>query len=158
MKKILVFLSSVVILFLLSWYMYNDSLHDEVLNNSNNPFGTKEIHPATIEQLNDPNYQNIIVPKDLEKKLNQDTDVTVYFYSPTCKPCKETTPIVVPMAKDLGINLFQFNLLEYENSWEDYGVIFTPTTIHFQKGKEIMRIAGYQSSESYLNFFSTLAK
>ena len=34
--------------------------------------------------------------------------------------CKEATPILTPMAEELGIDLVQYNLLEFKQGWNDY--------------------------------------
>ncbi len=54
-----------------------------------NPFGKEELHPATIDLLDDPNYQNIILPDELREALNNKETITVYFYSSTCEFCKK---------------------------------------------------------------------
>ena len=86
----------------------------------NNPYGKDRLHPATIDLLDDENYQNIILPEKLEKKLANQEDATVYFFASDCPFCKEATPILTPMAEELGIDLVQYNLLEFKQGWNDY--------------------------------------
>ncbi|MBY6269805.1 thioredoxin family protein, partial [Parageobacillus thermoglucosidasius] len=110
MKKLLIFGSIIVALFAALAFVTSYQQKEAV---KNNPYHKKELDPATIEQLDDPNYQNLILPDELEKKLKNKETVTVYFYSPICPHCQKTTPIVVPLAKKMGIDLKLFNLLEF---------------------------------------------
>ncbi len=81
-------------------------------------------------------------------------DVTVYFYSPTCPHCQRTTPIVDPLSKEMGIDLVQYNLLEFEQGWDDYGIESTPTIVQFKKGKETARIVGYNEEDVFQDWFN----
>ena len=54
--------------------------------------------------------------------------------------CKEATPILTPLAEELGIDLVQYNLLEFEQGWDDYDIEGTPTIVQFKDGKEVARI------------------
>lgn len=121
-----------------------------------NPYHKKELDPATVAQLDDPNYQNLILPDELEKKLKNKETVTVYFYSPICPHCQKTTPIVVPLAKKMGIDLKMFNLLEFEDGWDKYHIEGTPTLVHYEKGKEVKRIDGYHEEAVFRNWFSSI--
>lgn len=116
---------------------------------------TTAIH-FTFEQLDDPNYQNLILPDELEKKLKNKETVTVYFYSPTCPHCQKTTPIVVPLAKKMGIDLKLFNLLEFEDGWDKYHVKGTPTLVHYENGKKVKRIDGYHEEAVFRDWFSSI--
>ncbi|WP_445505721.1 thioredoxin family protein [Niallia sp. 03091] len=150
MKKVLFFLLFIILLF--AGVAYLSHLKKEKAADDN-PYGKSALNAATVDQLDDPNYQNIIQPKDLKDNIEAKKDVTVYFYSPTCGYCQKTTPIVNPVAKDLGIDLVQYNLLEYEQGWDDYRIESTPTIIQFKDGKETNRIVGYQKGEAFKQWF-----
>lgn len=122
-------------------------------NDDNNPYQKKDIHAETRKQLNDPLYQNIILPKQLDKEIANSKNITVYFYSPTCEHCKKVTPIVTPITHEMGVELKQFNLLEYEEGWEKYHIVGTPTIIHFSNGKEQDRIMGMNSKSEFKQWF-----
>lgn len=126
------------------------------MTDNNNIYKKKDVHPATRKQLDNPLYQNIILPKELDKQIKDSKEITVYFYSPTCHHCKETTPIVVPISKDMGVNLKQFNLLEFKDGWKEYDIVGTPTIIHFSNGKEKGRIMGIQSEEKFKKWFEKI--
>jgi thiol-disulfide isomerase/thioredoxin len=154
LKKLLIFGGIIVVLFaaiaFLTTYEQKEAVKD-------NPYHKKELHSATVDQLDDPNYQNIILPDELEQKLKNKETVTVYFYSPDCPHCQKTTPIVVPLAKQMGIDLKMFNLLEFEDGWDKYHIEGTPTLIHYEKGKEVKRIDGYHDKAVFRDWFSSLS-
>ncbi|WP_057767688.1 thioredoxin family protein [Cytobacillus praedii] len=156
MKKVIIFLAVIVLLFgavaLLTKMQNEEKVSEE------NPYGKSDLHPETIAQLDDPNYQNLILPDQLEKKLDKKEDVTVYFYSPTCSHCQRTTPVVSPLAKDMNINLTKFNLLEFDNGWNQYGITETPTIVQYKAGKEVNRITGYQEKEVFEKWFNENTK
>ena len=115
----------------------------------NNPYEKDKLHPATIDLLDDENYQNIILPEKLGKKLANQEDATVYFFASDCPFCKEATPILTPMSEELGIDLVQYNLLEFKQGWNDYNIESTPTIVQFKDGEEVARIVGLQEEDVY---------
>jgi thioredoxin-like negative regulator of GroEL len=155
LKKVALFLGVVIVLFAGLAFMTN---YQQQQKAEGNPFKKENLHPATIKQLDDPNYQNIILPDELEKKLKNGESLTVYFYSPTCTHCQKTSPIIVPMAKEMGIDMPLFNLLEFEQGWKDYHIEATPTVIHYENGKETSRIEGSQDPEVFRKWFEENAK
>ncbi len=155
MKKIIIFLVAIVGLFAAIAIITN------VQNNQKsegNMFKKDNLKPATVELLNDPNYQNVILPEELEEKLKNKEDVTVYFYKSDCIHCKRTTPTLAPLAEDMGVDMVQYNLLEFEQGWDQYGIEATPTLVHYEGGKEVARIVGEQSEEEFKAFFEENVK
>ena len=80
------------------------------MNNSkkvseNNPYGKDSLDPETIDLLDDENYQNIILPEELEKNLADQEDLTVYFFASDCLFCKEATPFLHQCLKSLELIL-----------------------------------------------------
>jgi thiol-disulfide isomerase/thioredoxin len=158
LKKIILFLVIIVALFAGIAYVTNMQNKEKA---EGNPYGKDELNPATVDQLDDPNYQNLILPEELEKKLNNKEDVTVYFYSPTCPHCQKATPVLMPLADEMGVDIVQYNLLEFEQGWDDYGIESTPTLVHFEKGKEADRIVGFSEKggeAAYKEFLEKNAK
>ncbi|WP_099157319.1 thioredoxin domain-containing protein [Virgibacillus ndiopensis] len=152
-KKLFIILAVIVVLFI-ALYFVMDYKNDKAIENTDNPYGTNNLDQATIDQLDDPLYQNIILPDELEKKLDNKEDVVVYFFSPTCVHCQNTTPYLVPIADELGVDMKKFNLLEFENGWNTYGIEATPTLVYYEDGKEVDRITGSQSEEMFRAFFN----
>lgn len=134
MKKLIIYLCAIILLFG-GLYAVNMAAN----GSSDNVYGIREgkLSPMTREQLNDPNYQNIILPKDLKTKLKDGYTGFVYFFSPTCIYCVNTTPVLVPMADEMGIDIPMYNLLEFQEGWSEYGIQSTPTLMYFENGKAV---------------------
>jgi len=117
-----------------------------VLNKSqpNTVYGkpSNDLYPATRAILNDPNYNNIMIPKELEEKLNNKESFFVYFFASDCPHCKLTTPQLKPLADELGVNLHQFNLREFETYFGKMNIEATPTLVYFKDGVESARLKG----------------
>lgn len=151
MKKLLIFGGVIVLIFVSLALVTNMKQSKQA---EGNPFGKEKLDASTIELLDDPNYENVILPDELEEKLSNGEDVTVYFYQSNCPYCKELTPRLVPLAKDLGVDLVQYNLLEFEQGWRDYQIESTPTLIHFEAGEEKERVVGAHPNEVFTTFFN----
>lgn len=150
MKKVII-IGIVVAALLVAAIVYSDISNKQKA--AGNPFGKANLHPATLEQLNDPLYDNQILPDQLEEKVKNNEELYVYFYSPLCEYCRETTPILVPLAKELNIDVKKNNVLEFPNSWDQYKLEGTPTLIHFKDGKEVSRLTGGQTKEALQAWF-----
>lgn len=149
MKKLLIYLLIIVALF--ASFFFIDKLSQQAKEDSvtYNPYGVEisKLHPETVKQLTDPNYQNIILPDDLDQKLKNKESFYQYFFSSTCSHCKVTTPIIVPIVKELGLNVTQFNLQEYKEGWITYNIQATPTIIYYKDGVEADRLVGGFSTD-----------
>lgn len=150
MKKIAVFLVIIVALFVILGVVTNMKKEEKA---KGNPYGKDDLKSATVDQLDDPNYQNLILPAELENDLQEKEEMTVYFYSPTCVHCQKTTPVVAPLAEKMGIDLVQYNLLEFEQGWSDYGIKSTPTIVHYSNGQEKARLVGYHEKSVFKEWF-----
>lgn len=113
-------------------------------NNINEVYGLPEsdLTSATRELLDDPNYQNIILPEELDTKIANKESFFTYFFASDCPHCRATTPQLMPIADELGVDLPQFNLREFEDGWRDYNIEFTPTLVYFENGVEKERLEG----------------
>ncbi|MBO8164383.1 MAG: thioredoxin family protein [Brevibacillus sp.] len=150
MKKIIIFLVIVVGLFAALGIVTHYSNKEAA---KGNPFGKETLHPATVAQLDDPLYGNQILPDELEAKLANKEELYVYFYSPICEHCKNTTPKLVPVAEALQVDVKKHNVLEFEEAWEKYKITGTPTLIHFKEGQEVARLVGGQDTDSLKKWF-----
>ncbi|MEB3100214.1 thioredoxin family protein [Ferviditalea candida] len=139
MKKLLIYLSVIVVLFAVLFVLNRTST--TTADNADNVYGIKasKLHPETREQLDNPNYQNIILPEQLKTELGKKGGLFVYFFSPTCPHCKLTTPVLMPIAKEMNVDVKQFNLLEFPEGWQEYNIEYTPTLVYYKDGKEIKR-------------------
>ncbi|EOO23257.1 hypothetical protein IIU_07067 [Bacillus cereus VD133] len=93
--------------------------------------------------------ENATNPKEIHNILNENKDITIYFYSPTCAHCKKTTPLLNELNKEKNINVKTFNLQEFEEGWEKYNIKGTPTIIYYKNGKEEKRFIGEHSKKEY---------
>lgn len=146
-------IGSVVLLFG-ALYFVIDYKNKKAVEGVDHPYGDQKLHQATIDQLDDPLYQNVIRPDDLQEALDAEEDITVYFYSPTCVHCINTTPVLIPVVEDLDIELKKINLLEEKDSVGDqFEITGTPTLVHYENGEEVARMSGEQSTEQFESFF-----
>ncbi|AVQ98601.1 Thioredoxin [Oceanobacillus picturae] len=151
-KKILVFVGVIVLLFA-GLYFVIDYKNNQTVENNDNPYGDKKLEQSTIDQLDDPNYGNQIMPDELSEQVESGEAVTVYFYNPECVHCQNTTPYLVPLAEDNNVDMKKMNLLEFKDQWNVYGIESTPTLIHFENGEEQGRIVGQVPEENFQQFF-----
>lgn len=152
-NKMIAIIGAIIVLFG-ALYFVIDYKNKQATDGSNNPYGKTNLDQATIDQLDDPLYQNQIIPEDLEEKLSNEENVVVYFYSPTCIYCQNTTPVLMPIAEELNVDVKQFNLLEFESDSKTYNIETTPTLVFYEQGIEVDRINGEQSEEIFRAFFN----
>lgn len=151
MKKLVIIGGVVVALFALIIVLSNMS-NDSKL--ANNPYDTEDLEQSTIDLLPDENYQSIALPDEVDEQVQSGEPTTVYFFSPECSHCIATTPILMPVAADMDVDVLQYNLLEYEQGWQDYRIEATPTLVYFEDGKEVARWVGSQPKENIEQFFN----
>ncbi|GAA0357995.1 thioredoxin family protein [Bacillus horti] len=140
MKKVIIFVGIIAVLFA-GLYFVNESSNQSRIP-EDNPYGTSRLSSSTIAQLNDPNYQNIILNEELDQKLEDGEDFFVYFFSPECEHCKRATPILVPIAEEMGVEIFKYNLLEFNEGRSKYDIQYTPTLVTYKNGEEVDRAVG----------------
>ena len=116
----------------------------------------KPKYQATINQLSDKNYQNVILPKDLDKKVKSGEGTFVYFFSPTCVHCHKVTPELMPIADEAGVQIDQYNVLEFEDGWSQYKIDATPSLVYYKDGKEVDRIVGEAPNETFKSFLQDM--
>lgn len=145
MKKLGIIGAIVVVLFAAIIILTNLANEDKL---KDNPYDKENLNQSTIDLLSDENYQNIILPDALEEKIASGEPVVAYMFSPECPHCQKMTPALMPIAKELGIHIDQYNILEYNQGWNDYKVEYTPTLIYFKDGKEVSRIVGDYSKDT----------
>lgn len=147
MKKLIVYLSIFIVL--MGALFAINSLDDAQKNKkyaepAQRLYNTTpdKLQKPTRELLTDENYQNIILPDELQTRLNNKEDLIVYFFSPVCQYCKETTPQLNKIAGEVGAIYRQMNVYEFEEQWARFNISGTPTLIAFQDGQEVARITG----------------
>lgn len=151
MKKLAIFGGAIVVLFIAIIALTNMSNSDKL---EKNPYGTDDLKQSTIDLLTDENYQEIILPNALSDKVASGEPVVAYMFSPECSHCKNMTPKLMPIADDLGIQVDQLNVLEFDAAWSTYNIEFTPTLIYFENGVEVTRLTGDAPEETITQFFN----
>ena len=154
MKKLAIVGSIIAILCVAIVLLTNKSQND-IMQAHDNPYGTDNLHPSTIELLADENYQNIILPDDLQSKIESDEGTYAYFFSPTCQYCKAFTPVLMPIAEEYGVKIDQLNVLEFNLASNTYRIESTPTLIYFENGEEVARIVGDAPKDVVHEFFQS---
>lgn len=100
-------------------------------------------------------YTNKISLDDIRKNIQEKKDQTIYFYQTSCPHCHKVSPIIVPMAKDMNIDV---KVIDLENEakavWDELKITGTPTIIHFKEGKEVSRIEGEQPKDEFKKWFT----
>ncbi|MFC4024514.1 thioredoxin family protein [Oceanobacillus longus] len=152
-KKMLIIIGSIVVLFVALFFVI-DYKNNQALDSNENPYGTNDLSQSTIDQLDDPLYQNQILPEELNEKISNKEEVTVYFYSPECVYCQNTTPYLAPLAEDMDVDMKKYNLLEFGQQGISYGIESTPTVVHYEDGEEVSRLVGQYPKEDYEAFFN----
>lgn len=150
MKKVII-LAIVVAALLIGAIVYSDISNREKA--AGNPYGKETLHPATLAQLDDPLYGNLILPDELKDKMDKKEELYVYYFSPTCEHCMATTPVLVPIADEMKIDMKKHNLLEFPSSLDEYHIEFTPTLVHYKDGKEVSRQVGEQDADTWKKWF-----
>ncbi|MDI7742999.1 thioredoxin family protein [Lysinibacillus fusiformis] len=145
MKKLGIIGAIVVVLFAAIIILTNLANQDKL---EDNPYDRDNLKQSTIDLLDDENYQNIILPEALKEKIVSGEPVVAYMFSPECPHCKKMTPALMPIADEVGVQIDQYNVLEYEQGWDDYQVEATPTLIYFKDGKEVNRLVGDYSKDT----------
>ncbi|WOV86596.1 thioredoxin family protein [Sporosarcina oncorhynchi] len=139
MKKLLLIGGIIIVIFGLIVFM-NKQANETKLQDS--PYGTKDVKQSTIDLIGDKNYQNIVMPDELYEKISSGEEVTAYFFSPECQYCMKMTPILMPIAQENDIHVYQYNMLEFNKESQPYGITSWPTLVHYKDGKEVTRSVG----------------
>ncbi|MEN2767703.1 thioredoxin family protein [Ornithinibacillus xuwenensis] len=151
MQKKMLAIVGVIVVLIIALYFVIDYKNNKALED--NPYGTNDLDQATIDQLDDPNYGNQILPDDLIEQIDNGDAVTVYYYSPICVYCQNTTPYLSPLAEDMGVDMKKLNLLEFSNEVTRFGITSTPTLVYYEDGEEVIRLEGQKTEEEYEKFF-----
>lgn len=151
MKKLWIIGGIVVLLFGaligLNWVSNKDKLSDY------NPYDKENLDQATIDLLDDKNYQSIILPAALQEKIASGEPTVAYMFSPVCAYCKNFTPKLMPIAEEYDVEVNQLNVYEYQNEWNTYAITATPTLIFFNEGIEVTRLVGDYDKDAIHAFF-----
>ncbi|MFD0674270.1 thioredoxin family protein [Cohnella sp. GCM10027633] len=112
-----------------------------------------DLYPDTRALLDDPNYDNILLPDKLDQMIADKKSFFVYYFAANCPHCKFTTPQLKPVADELGINFHQFNLLEFRNYFDKMGIESTPTLVYYKDGVQSdVMVGGLKEAENTVGY------
>ncbi|AMA62165.1 MAG: thioredoxin family protein [Kurthia gibsonii] len=155
---ILIIIALIIVAIFAALLLLNKSSNDKKEEGSS-LYGDHKIKTqSTIDQLDDENYQNIILPDALKEKIDSGEGTYAYFFSPECVHCQKVTPELMPLADEAKVDINQYNVLEFEQGWQDYNLAATPTLAYFKDGKEVGRLVGEQPKEAFVKFFEDMKK
>ena len=84
--------------------------------------------------------------------LNSDKKVLVDFYATWCGPCKIISPIIEEVAKENPeVKFVKVDIDANQELAEKYEVVYIPTLVVIENGKEITKSVGAISKEETLN-------
>ncbi|MBO0589214.1 thioredoxin family protein [Sporosarcina sp. E16_8] len=160
MKKLLIIGGAIVAVFILIVVLSNKADETKM---KDNPYGTDKLSKSTIDLIGNENYSNIVKPDDLFKKIEAGESVTVYYFHPECQFCMQMTPVMMPIAKEMGADVLQYNMMEFGDlvgKGTDYEILSWPQLVHYENGEKVGSIAGYdnlnkEESEKTIRAFFT---
>ncbi|MDW0111070.1 thioredoxin family protein [Sporosarcina aquimarina] len=151
MKKLLI-IGGIVIVFFVAIFALTSASNKSKL--ADNPYGTDDLEKSTIDLIGNENYDSIVLPDAVSKKIESGEPTTVYYFHPECHFCMEMTPVLMPIAKEEGVKVNQFNMQEFGNEAKQYGIESWPTLVQYENGNEVGRLVGLQPEENIHAFFN----
>lgn len=90
--------------------------------------------------------------------INSDIPVLVEFYSDSCIPCKQMSPILGDLEEDFEnkLKIVKVNVSFNENLSESYQVAASPTFLFFKQGKEVCRLRGLKKKAELEEIIQTI--
>lgn len=157
MKKLLI-IGGIVVVFFVAIIVLTSASNKSKLSNEN-PYGTDDLNKSTIDLIGNEDYNSIVLPDAVDKKIESGEPTTVYYFHPECHYCMEMTPVLMPIAKEEGVKINQYNMLEFgEKATDKYGIDQWPALVQYENGKEVGRAVGLQPEENIHAFFNEFYK
>lgn len=154
MKKLLIIGVIIIAFFALIVFLSNKSDEAKL---KDNPYGTDDLPKSTIDLIGNENYNNIVLPDTLFEKIGSGESVTAYYFHPECQYCQAMTPVLMPIAKEMDVNVLQYNMQVFGNQVgadTEYNVENWPMLVHYKDGEEVGRMVGAQPEENIRAFFN----
>ncbi|OIJ11630.1 hypothetical protein BKP35_11880 [Anaerobacillus arseniciselenatis] len=140
-----------------SAFLFFDSSQDEIEKSEGalqiNPGGNAEVDPEVLQAFTNTSNDKLILHDELEALLIDGETFSIYFFSPTCPSCAGTAPSIVEASEEVGIPMRMYDLVEFEQGNEQFGIIDAPTVIVFEAGEELTRFVGHDTEEEYIEWF-----
>lgn len=91
--------------------------------------------------------------QDFDKILTLHNVLVVDFWATWCRPCKMFSPILEEIAKENSIWIAKIDIDQNPIQASKYNITSVPTTIIFEKGKEVKRILGAKPKHQMIEEF-----
>lgn len=92
-----------------------------------------------------------------EKVLNSQIPVIVDFYSDSCMPCKQLTPVLgdIEDENEDKLAVYKVNVNYEEDLISEYQIMSAPTLILFHNGEKISTKRGFVTKEELQSWIDT---
>lgn len=87
---------------------------------------------------------------NLDSHLEQHNVLVVDFWAEWCRPCKMFSPILEEVSKEYPVWIAKIDIDLNPIQSNKYNITSVPTTIVFEKGKEVKRILGARPKHSLI--------
>ena len=84
----------------------------------------------------------ILTDDTIQKSIDSNGLLFVYFWAEWCGPCKHFSPVVEDIKKEKNLNLFKVNADDNPDSSKRFKLTGIPTIIVIKDGVEVDRIIG----------------
>jgi len=81
--------------------------------------------------------------------INSDKPVLIDFHATWCGPCKQLSPIIQEVSKDMGeaVRVIKIDVDKNQAVAQNYQIRGVPTMMIFKEGKQLWRQSGVLSKE-----------
>ncbi|HEY9885999.1 MAG TPA: thioredoxin [Vampirovibrionales bacterium] len=103
---------------------------------------------ASVTQTSDSNFQNDV--------LGQNGVVLVDFWAPWCGPCRQLSPLIEELSKELpDVKFVKLNTDENPHTAQNYRISGIPTLLLFKNGEPVGTQVGAMNKDGLKEFISS---